>query len=864
MVWGQVVDRVELVPATDAVEIQIVFNTPVVYQYHLPEKPRSEFIQIHLVLPQLSSGTKLTRERNSSPPSELLPRFTAVFPDQETRRTKSLALRFDQSVSFEVVGTRGRNTVVVRIPIAASPPPALSQKSTPSSTNSKDKDVQSTPVPKDKPLKPPTAIGSASDIKPKHEDSVLDHIEIVSGRRDAEIHVLFKSPVRYLYHFPLEPGNYVRIHLVFPRLPKFLNTGVEHWAAPANDVVSPFTIDFLDQETDITKRMTITFSEPSRFTIRGRPDGKGIVIALPHKTSRGEPRAVAPLPQPAAPALVPSPAGPRDFHQRADELMDQAKAALAAGDNEEATKLFNAILILPPNRHSEEAQELVGLARERSGELDKARIEYEVFLKLYPHSDSVVRVRQRLAAIQQEVPQVSGLKPAPESRGQGIQDLSFFGNLTQYYFGGHSRIESTTINGNEVTTNNQSVTDQSSLVSSLNFTGRHRASQYDTKLIVRGTDTMDFLTDGDKSHQQRLRRVYIQHEDKALALMFLLGRQPGNSGGIFGTFDGGWIRYDLLPQVGLNLVGGFPEQTGTTSDFKIETGRYFLGTNVDLRPENASWSGNAYVMNQMIDGIVDRRAVGAEFRYFENGRSLFSLVDVDISYRVLNIATVSGSWLTDWGTTFTLLADRRRTPTMQTSNALIGNGAGSIKQALTIMSEDELRRQAEGLTADTNLFLVGVTHPLTDAWQLGGEVRLNNTSDTEAVGVQPAIPASGNIWTHTVQATGTDFLVPNHTLSIIGSYIDNPTFQGQSLVLTSLIQIVDRWQINSTLNIYHQKDQTDTQQIRITPNVRISYRWKENMTFELEGGMEQTNLNSATQEDTTLRDFFSFGYVWQK
>ena len=160
------------------------------------------------------------------------------------------------------------------------------------------------------------------------------------------------------------------------------------------------------------------------------------------------------------------------------------------------------------------------------------------------------------------------------------------------------------------------------------------------------------------------------------------------------------------------------------------------------------------------------------------------------------------------GTTFTFLVDRRKTPSMETSNALIGNGASSIKQALTSLNEQELRRQAEGITADSNLFLLGFTHPVTTTWQVGGEARWNYTSETEAVGLQPAIPASGNILTYTLQTTGTDFLVSNHTLSLIGSYIDNPTFQGQSLVLTSLFQFEDQWQINSTVSVYHQQDQT--------------------------------------------------------
>ena len=76
-----------------------------------------------------------------------------------------------------------------------------------------------------------------------------------------------------------------------------------------------------------------------------------------------------------------------EIEQQAASLMKQAKAAMDAGNYEQAVNLLNQLLFLPPNAQSQEGQELIGLARERNGELAKAKAEYELYLKLFPDGD---------------------------------------------------------------------------------------------------------------------------------------------------------------------------------------------------------------------------------------------------------------------------------------------------------------------------------------------------------------------------------------------------------------------------------------------------------------------------------------------
>ena len=123
-----------------------------------------------------------------------------------------------------------------------------------------------------------------------------------------------------------------------------------------------------------------------------------------------------------------------------------------------------------------------------------------------------------------------------------------------------------------------------------------------------------------------------------------VGRQPGNTGGVLDyRFDGAWIRYTAVPQfLNLNLIAGQPRQFSLTSNyvpddprnFRADVNPYFYGANVDIGPIAQAWSGNAYFINQMINGIVDRRAAGTELRYASNGMNAYGLVDYDVSYKV--------------------------------------------------------------------------------------------------------------------------------------------------------------------------------------------------------------------------------------
>ena len=79
--------------------------------------------------------------------------------------------------------------------------------------------------------------------------------------------------------------------------------------------------------------------------------------------------------------------------------MDEARAALKKHNFKGAMALLTKALSYPENEYSAEAQELLGLAHQKNGDLAAAKAQYEDYLRRYPRGDGAERVQQRLAGL---------------------------------------------------------------------------------------------------------------------------------------------------------------------------------------------------------------------------------------------------------------------------------------------------------------------------------------------------------------------------------------------------------------------------------------------------------------------------------
>ncbi|HET9736069.1 MAG TPA: hypothetical protein VFP62_12425, partial [Burkholderiales bacterium] len=349
------------------------------------------------------------------------------------------------------------------------------------------------------------------------------------------------------------------------------------------------------------------------------------------------PPATAPVPAvraaPPLPAPVP-PTGPAiasiEVEARAAELMTAARAALDARRDSLATERLNELLMLPPNRQSRDAQELAGVARERSGEVQKARAEYELYLKLYPEGEGAARVQKRLDAL-------AAPEPAGVRRAERAPLRALTGSLSQYYYGGRTRVETAFETPTTPDRSTFTATDLSALVTNVDVTLRNRTESGDTRFVLRDTNSASFLEDGQGSYN-RLTAAYFDYRGLQNPLSLRVGRQTGLVGGLPHRFDGAIAGFGIGPKWRVNASVGAPVEYP-----KIESDRQFWAANLEYENLADAWSGNFFFIEQKSDGLLDRRAVGTEVRYFRGGTSLFSLLDYDTSYKEWNITMAQGT-----------------------------------------------------------------------------------------------------------------------------------------------------------------------------------------------------------------------------
>jgi len=302
---------------------------------------------------------------------------------------------------------------------------------------------------------------------------------------------------------------------------------------------------------------------------------------------------------------------------------------------------------------------------------------------------------------------------------------------------------------------------------------------------------------------------------------------------------------------------------GEPAEFNpINSDKQFWGTSLDAGTFAEHWNGSAYYFNQTIDGIVDRQAAGAELRYFDPRSSMLSLVDYDLSYGALNIALLQGTLQVGKKTTLNLLIDHRKAPVLQTSNAVIGETDTSISSQLLTLSEDQLRTQAEARTPTADLILIGATHNFSPTWQLGGDIKRYNISGTPASGALPASPGTGDVYVYTLQGIGTGLLTKRDVSVLSLSYLNGEAYDGESISFNNRTLFQEKWSFDLSLVYYLQKDSLGTDLTRLTPIVRVGYRWRDKVTFEFEAGMEKGQTTSSTQTEDLSRNFYTLGYRW--
>lgn len=558
----------------------------------------------------------------------------------------------------------------------------------------------------------------------------------------------------------------------------------------------------------------------------------------------------------AAPAVI---ASAPEVEASAAKLMAVADAANDRGDYQDAIAALDKLLNLPPNTRTRKAQEQIGLTRLKAGDNARARGEFETFLKLYPAGADSEQIRQYLVNLPTETAVAKGRGPAePVSTTNG--------SVSVFYYGGQSQTRSqdfvdSPVGGLPVlqSENSLSGTDQKQVQTNVDVNWRYRDAEKDMRFVVRDTYSADLMPN--RPNKNRLSALYFDQRSLTNGTAFKVGRQSPIGGGVLYRFDGVQAAYTFAPKWKVSAVYGVP------TDLLLDSKRHFYGAWVDADALAPNMSGSVYVNQQMIDEQIDRSAVGAELRYFNEGLALSGQVDYDQVLQGLNIATVQGSWQFPDTTVVNFLFDRRATPVRSLGNILffqdpsLPTPARNIQELLATTPIDMLRGQVNGITSFQTQGMVGFTTPLTTNWQAGANVNYTNVDEIKPIAVilPNGQPSTGDLWSVGLQLIGSNLYSARDTHVFNASFLSGPTYRGTLLSYNNLTGINEEWQVEPSLRLYLQDDSLGNKMKRWTPGIRMTYRLIKRISLETELTYEIADTTGPARNESSQRMFYYLG-----
>jgi hypothetical protein len=752
---------------------------------------------------------------------------------------------------------------------------------------------------------------------------IVDEVDIRREGNDAVLQVRFATEIQYQRAIVTRSGDLVLVSYN-------LLTTTNNRLQASNQVLRVRAarglpdIEIADEfdRGEQGRRLVVRLGEPTPAAVRAGRNNRSIEIVLRgkggglgaharhrHGSAAGAAAVPLPTPRPQAPAPAPAPApastatpatpgtaaspatgtsgqtavarGSPELEARAEALMKVARSTFDRGLWPEALDALNQVLELPPTSHTRDAQELAGLAHKNKGDVVRARAEFDTYLQLFPQGPGSERVRRELAALPAApavAPSATAAAPAAE------KEITISGSTSMTYYGGNGQLRSRDFQDSpiaglpQVAGDPQLSSDRSrQLYTDVDFNWRRRNTDVDQRFVLRDSYTAD-LQRSDKN-KNRLSALYFDHKSLPGGWGLRVGRQSPTGGGVMSRFDGVSGSWTVRPRVKLGAVVGDPTEK------LFDSRRRFFGASADADRLLGNLGGGVYLIEQRIDGQVDRRAIGLDLRWFQGGATVFSQFDYDTLIGSLNIATVQGTLILPDNTVLNALYDRRALTTLTLGNALtFGDPANpgvlfrNIQDKLATTTLSALRDQIKRTTPMVTQAQVGITKPWNKNWQTAASVQLTNTGAIppvpEVSGFEQGRPATGNIITTSAQLIGLNLYSSRDTHVLSASLISSPALHGTLVAYNNSSFLAEVWQVEPTLQYYRDRTDTGSRSQRWTPGLRITYRgWQRwalesNLSYEIG---RATRLSpdpnqpgsTTTTEESTRRMTYSLGVRYE-
>ncbi len=541
-------------------------------------------------------------------------------------------------------------------------------------------------------------------------------------------------------------------------------------------------------------------------------------------------------------------------------LLSQAGAALQSRDYNTAIRLLTKLQRQPEFPGRARAQELLGMARERAGQLAQAQAEYEEYLRRYPDGAAAEQVALRLRILQAAtLPGGGGVSALRAQRAWQVT-----GGVAQMFRYDSSRTASSAQPGAAVGTT--AVTPAQ--------TENEDALYTDVDLLARRHgDTTDWITrlsagyirefgssafsNGAFGNSARVSLASVEWVDRAHGVLAQVGRQVRNDDGILGTFDGLFASYQWRPAWAIDVAAGYPVELTTSSP---QTRHRFESLALALTPPGAHWDGSLFATMQTLDGLRDRQAVGLQGRYLASRASLVALADYDTSFHSLNAAMLLGTLQLPARWSLSFDAERRNSPVFATENALIGQPFTSLLQLEQMFTPAQIHQLARDRTPATDALDLTVTRPLGERFELAVTAAADRTAATIASGGVEALPASGLETSYQGQLYGSSLWSVGDFNVLTVTYSKTEIGRIESVGASTRLPVFGPWRIGPGLALDRSRIAGDNSTATtVDPSVLVDYQ-RGLALVELQFGGEIGRQSTVLMSQRTQRYYASLAY----
>jgi len=533
---------------------------------------------------------------------------------------------------------------------------------------------------------------------------------------------------------------------------------------------------------------------------------------------------------------------------KSEVLMDRAKQALVDKDYPQAIRLLTRIQEIGDPKYQPLTLELLGLARERNNQIAHAKAEYEEYLRRYPEGEDAERVRQRLFGLTTARSRIKEKLDVEKKTTE--PGWEFFGSLFQFY-----NRQSVVVDNSPVT-----VTD-SSIHTDLVYTGRKRGTEFDQKFNIAANNKYNLESDTNKSENE-VSSFFYDMTKRDGNYGFRIGRQSHSSDGILGRFDGIIFNKAIGTDMKLNFLAGYPVELSI--DNSVNTDRQLFGMSYDINSIFSNTDFKIYYLYQTNSGLTDRNAVGTEIKSIGQNSSMFFLLDYDVFYSKLNIATLVGTWRNEANSTLNFIANYRMSPALTTNNALIGQPVTTMEELKQLYTEDEIYQLAQDRTQEYKSLTLSASTVLSKNYQLNGDITYSNLGDSVASGGVPATIGFGDDMFYNLSLVATNFFTDSD-LTIFGvRYNNNDLYSTTQVNFSSNFNISRDFRINPRLAYEYRDNANNSNRTVWLPRLVSSYRVTRNFKLELDTGYRTADTSSTTLTPASTEEefYFYFGYIY--